>query len=611
MKYFKKIILCGLIITAIIPTILSAQTFDILRPPMPDSMFLRVQRPDKDTISVSLSRYRVAASTRPEAKAFINGKSTKIYPSGAIVGLVDLKPGINVVRFTVQSLTGDSLWQEFVIQRPELLKTSPSDTLVIEEVMMEPSTNLWLNSDDVLEVKFKGSPGWEATFDIPEVESGLPMRELLPSETGGLGGVYVGRYKVKPTDELMESPITFYLRKSFWSKEKAYSKGKVSILPKELPRVAEIIGKRPFLNASFGEDRLGGAKLGFISAGVLVKITGKIGSQYRVQLSEQMQAWLPEEFAKLLPSNTPLPKSLAGAINTTSNETEDIITLALSNKLPYTSEQLINPNIIIVDVYGASSNTNWISLQPTIKGIESIVWRQVAADQYRMVVTLKHRSHWGYDIDYTNNTLRIKIKKPPVIVSTDSVLTDITIAIDAGHGGDNNGAIGATGALEKDITINIARYLENLLKQKGAKTILTRLEYNGPSNNERIDRILSSRANLLVSIHCNSAGDASDPTAISGVSTYYKYLGYKSFADIMNEKMLAIGLKQFGVIGSFNFMLNLITQIPNTLIETAFISNPEDEILLLDHDFRMKIAEQIVKGLEDYIKLNAEQKIIK
>jgi N-acetylmuramoyl-L-alanine amidase len=57
-------------------------------------------------------------------------------------------------------------------------------------------------------------------------------------------------------------------------------------------------------------------------------------------------------------------------------------------------------------------------------------------------------------------------------------------------------------------------------------------------------------------------------------------------------------------MGSFNFMLNALTQMPNVLIETAFLSNPEDEMLLLDNGFRAKIAEQILNGLEEFVKSN-------
>lgn len=568
--------------------------------------FLQVQRPDKDTILVYSSRYRVAACTYPYAQAYVNGEQTKVYPSGAFVDLVEVKNGVNNIRFVVKWAAGDSLWKDFVILRPEPMKNSPHDTLVIERAMMEPSQDMWLTSGDVLELKFKGSPGWEASFDIPDIESGIPMRELTPKEGGGFSGIYSGRYIVKPTDEVHDAQIKFRLKKSFWRRETEYTTAKISFLSKELPCVAEIIGQKPYLNAGLGEDRLGGSKLGFLQPGVLVEIIGKVGEQYRVRLSESMEAWLPEEFAKLKPLSTPQPRSLAGAITAMGNDTEDIVTLALTEKLPYSSDQLVNPNAIVIDVYGATSNTNWISIQPTAKGIENITWKQVAGDQYRMTIELRHRQHWGYDVDYTGNLLRIKVRRPPVVVSKDSLLAGLIIAVDAGHGGDNKGSIGATGVMEKDITISIARALEMILESKRVKVVLTRTENFVPTMNERINKIISSGSQLLVSIHCNSASDNADPVFIQGTSAYYRYIGFKPLVDIIYDKMNFLGLKQFGLIGSFNFSLSMLTQLPNVLVETAFLSNPEDEMLLRDDGFQKKIAMQIATGLEEYIKKYGE-----
>jgi N-acetylmuramoyl-L-alanine amidase len=603
-------------ILCFLPNLLAQNSIEAVRPPESsarqqsggDSLYLRVQRPDQDTIQVLTSRYRIAACTNPNARAFVNGKQTKVYASGAFVGLVNVNVGSNTVRFTVKSTAGDSLWKDFIITRPEPMKNDPHDTLVIEQAMMEPSQDVWLGSGDVLEVRFKGSPDWEASFDIPGIKAGIPMHELAPREAGGFRGIYAGHYEVKPTDLARDVSIRFRLRQNFWKSERAYSNAKVFIIPNELPRVAEVIGDRPYLNAGLGEDRLSGTKLGFIQPGVRVEISGKVGPYYRVRLSGSMEAWLPEEFAKFLPADTPLPRSLAGAISAVGNESEDIVTLTLSARLPYTSEQLVDPAAIAVNVYGVTSNTNWISHQLSAKGIENITWEQVASEQYRMTITLRHRQHWGYDIDYAGNSLRIRVRRPPVLLSRDSVLAGLVIAVDAGHGGDNNGSIGATGALEKDINIAIARHLESILKAKHARVVLTRTETDIPSMTGRIDRILDSDARLLVSVHCNSAGDASDPLMVQGVSTYYRSVGFKPLADMVYDRMLTLGLKQFGVIGGFNFTLNALTQLPNVLVETAFLSHPEDEMLLLDDGFRKKIAEQIAAGLEEFVKSRSEMR---
>jgi len=122
---------------------------------------------------------------------------------------------------------------------------------------------------------------------------------------------------------------------------------------------------------------------------------------------------------------------------------------------------------------------------------------------------------------------------------------------------------------------------------------------------------VNSKAHVLVSIHCNSIGETSDPEAVKGTSTYYRYVGYQPLANIMYDKMLELGLGQFGIVGSFNFTLSGPTQLPNVLVETAFLSNPEDEMKLLDDTFRQAIAGKIVEGLQAFVKRYGENGKIK
>ncbi len=577
--------------------------------PKPDSLFLRVIVPETDTTLNPFSSQRISASTLPSARAFINGREVKVYSSGAFCGVVNVPVDTSIVRLVVRAATGDSLEKDFVLERPEPLKASPHDPVVIESALMKPSEDLWLGAGDILEVRFKGSPGREASFDIEGVESGIPMTELPPAQANGLAGIYIGRYKVREGDDVKDARIRFYLKRSFWSSEKVYSKAKVSIIPKDLPRVAEITGKHPFLNAGLGNDRLGGAKLGYIQSGVRVVITGKAGNQYHVQLSDGMDAWLPEYFASLLPLDTPLPHSLVGSLTVTGkdstankNQGEDIVTVALSQRLPYVSEQRVNPTQLIVDIFGATSNTNWITQQLSSKGIKSVSWQQRGAGRYRLIITLTYEQHWGYDIGYINgSTMKITLRRPPEIAAADAPLSGLTIAVDAGHGGDNNGAVGSTGVLEKNMTLMFANNLAALLRSKGVNVVMTRIDDSNISMAARTEKIISSGAQILVSIHCNSIGETSDPSLTKGVSTYYRYIGYQSLAQIMYSKMLELGLDQQGCVGSFNFSLNAPTQLPNVLVETAFLSNPEDEIRILDPMFRQQVAQQIVKGLEQFV----------
>jgi N-acetylmuramoyl-L-alanine amidase len=66
--------------------------------------------------------------------------------------------------------------------------------------------------------------------------------------------------------------------------------------------------------------------------------------------------------------------------------------------------------------------------------------------------------------------------------------------------------------------------------------------------------------------------------------------------------MLELGLKEYGNNGSFNFMLNSPTEYPNALVETLFLSHPEEEMKAIDEDFQQQMAEKIVTGVEDFLK---------
>ncbi|MEO7483516.1 MAG: N-acetylmuramoyl-L-alanine amidase, partial [Ferruginibacter sp.] len=183
-------------------------------------------------------------------------------------------------------------------------------------------------------------------------------------------------------------------------------------------------------------------------------------------------------------------------------------------------------------------------------------------------------------------------------------LQNLTIAIDAGHGGSNTGAMGPTGVLEKNLTLAVALKLQNVLQNAGAKVIMTRTTETNVENKDRILKYRDAIPDLLVSVHLNSAGD---PIRAGGTSTLYRYIGFQPLSAFINKRMLELGLKEYGNIGSFNFALNSPTEYPNALVETLFLSNPEEEALVLDESFQQKIADKIVQGIKDFLEAAKEK----
>ena len=200
-----------------------------------------------------------------------------------------------------------------------------------------------------------------------------------------------------------------------------------------------------------------------------------------------------------------------------------------------------------------------------------------------------------------NQQLTIKIKQQPKSLSLKSLI----IAVDAGHGGSNTGAGGPTNSSEKELALAVSLKLQQALQNEGAKVLMTRTTEKFVDNKERILLYRDDEPDLLISIHLNSSND---PIHIGGTSSLYRYVGFRNLSYNINKRMLQLGLKEYGNIASFNFMLNSPTEYPNALVETLFLSNPEEEMLILDPNFQQQIADKIVAGIKDFLQEVADEK---
>ena len=359
--------------------------------------------------------------------------------------------------------------------------------------------------------------------------------------------------------------------------------------------VGKTTGLLPYLEYGFGVDRLGGAKMTYLDTNIMVKVIDSTIGNYKVQLSKNHQAFLPKSNFRKDSTIKIQSYYLTNSWMVSGDDKYDYVTISLDEKLPYKSMQQINPSKIVIDVFGAISNTNWITQRSSAKEIKNVYHEQMEDDVFRITIELNHQQHWGHSIYYRDKKLVIKVKRQPEVLSLDNM----KIVVDAGHGGDNNGASGiATGILEKKYTLLIAKQLERELLDKEARVFMTRTKDTAIGMIERTEMIKKEDPDFLISIHLNS----SVKDSISGVSTYYRYIGFRPLTQFIRESMLKLGLKDFGNIGSFNFALSGPTDYPNCLVEVAFLSNKEDEQLILDPEFHKAVATQIVEGIKEWLK---------
>ena len=122
------------------------------------------------------------------------------------------------------------------------------------------------------------------------------------------------------------------------------------------------------------------------------------------------------------------------------------------------------------------------------------------------------------------------------------------IAIDAGHGGTDPGAIGVNGLIEKELNLNVALKVEKLLKQEGITVVMTRRGDSRPSLSQRVNIAVNGKADAFVSIHGNSFNTKGygTETWISTAST--RADDSRKLATYIQERLYkALGTKNRGV----------------------------------------------------------------
>jgi len=354
----------------------------------------------------------------------------------------------------------------------------------------------------------------------------------------------------------------------------------------------------------------------------------------------------------------------------------------LSDKASYKTFMLENPYRLVIDLNNTKQQKS-IKL-PSFAGtpIKNIRYAQRQQNTLRVVLDLakplqyvsqtlspssQHSHRLVIDLADKNTRLAqapnnppkavppvvVKQKPAPTAVKVNKTIKsiprrDIVIAIDAGHGGKDSGAIGKHGTKEKDIVLAIARKLANLVdKEPGMRAYLTRNNDTFLSLRQRINLARSKKADMFISIHADafhrreargasvfvlSERGASSEAAqmladkenaadlVGGISLEDKdHLLASVLLDLSQTASLEAslevaetvlsGLKRVGhthkkQVESAAFVVLKAPDIPSILVETAFISNPAEEQKLRSSDHQNKLALAMMSGIRNYFQRN-------
>jgi len=208
-----------------------------------------------------------------------------------------------------------------------------------------------------------------------------------------------------------------------------------------------------------------------------------------------------------------------------------------------------------------------------------------------------------------------KLEENAVAVPTVALpVTNRVIVLDAGHGKPDEGARSSRGTTEAETNLKIAKKLQNLLEQSGATVILTRSDenaiYDAEESSLRQKKVSDihnrvrigneSSADIFVSIHLNKIPQQ-------------QYWGWQCFYQLGNDKSIKLAKSVQNNLNEAiqrenkrvpmkldNVYIMKHVEIPTTIVECGFLSNPEEEQMLLEDTYQEKLAWGIYNGIMEY-----------
>ncbi len=312
-------------------------------------------------------------------------------------------------------------------------------------------------------------------------------------------------------------------------------------------------------------------RLAHLQKGILLIANGEKGSFYRVKLNENKNGWVSKENVK---GTEPFRPAKIKGQHFKETEKNYELRLHLDKRIPF---EIVEGEELKLKLYNTDREHIYNFPYKEKNGTEKL---------------------YGYGGKYVDNDFIFTVNKPPKI-NKKQPLKDITITVDAGHGGKEHGATGCLGDKEKDVVLKMAKYLEKELSNRGAKVIMTRTDDSYVSLYDRVKIANDNSSMFFVSIHNNALPDTLNPNEHRGTSVYYYYKQSEPLAkSILNTMTSELGTKNDN-IHQQSFAVVRNTNALAVLVEVAYLINPDDNELLINPEFQKNVAKAIADGIQN------------
>lgn len=293
----------------------------------------------------------------------------------------------------------------------------------------------------------------------------------------------------------------------------------------------------------------------------------------------------------------------AGEINYSLDIPDRIITIDAKEKTDYNVayDERENTMTITIPSENISLKENFINIKD---GLINDIITDFIDEQAKIILSFRR------DVEYTilsnskDDKISISLKGNENIKPEDRL-----VVIDPGHGGKDPGAVSPNGTKEKDVVLAISHKLNEGLEAKGYNTLMIRNEDFFVDKRERANIANMNQGDIFISIHANAF---EENPKVSGIEILYcptnsnkvdRRNNYQLAKIISQEMGKALNAENRGLVKAPNTVVVRDTKMPAILIETGFLTNPEEEELIKDEDYQNKMVESIIIGIEKYFEI--------
>ena len=579
-------------------------------------IILRVQYPSENqTIASRDSNFILGSVGSGDAKLSINGYPVDVAANGAYIGWLPNPPAANPVYDLLVTRGTDTVRRALHIKYPARLILPATGKLRVDtgsvtpagrprvrpDEMMRVSVRAPLNASVWLQLDSARLPMFAAQIVGANVsrmargQSTLLTDVIVPSteDAGGLFVTEISAQKLNGKSRVIIGRAADTVRLNIAQ----------PILVDPSARAVGVLRAAAAFESDTDRVVIGrptpeGTYKWLLMPGTIVELTGKQGQFTRVRLDSGLEVWVENADVVQLPEGTPVPRRVTGGFRVIPSKQWSDVIIPTGDRPPFIVEP--DGDKLIVTLYGSTASPDISPILGNDTLVRQISWDQVASDRVRIELRLSQPVYgWLSQWDENRRAMVIRIRRIPAI-NRERPLQGMVIAVDPGH--PPAGSTGPTGLFEGDAVLPVGELVAQLLTEKGAIPIMTRVSKGPVGLTERTVTSRRANANAFVSIHLNAFGDGTNPFTNNGTSTlFFHQTGEPLARPVQRELMKRLGLRDLGVHYQ-NLAVARPTWYPAVLTEGAFVIIPEQEAALRNSAFQKLYAEGIVAGLEAYFR---------